>query len=212
MTKISDKEISIPVNAVSVKGVLNVPSGAKRAVIFAHGSGSSHHSPRNQYVAKVLNDNGFATLLFDLLTANEDLTYENRFNIELLTKRLVIATNWLLNQSCCKNFKLGYFGASTGSAAAIRAASMQGESIKAIVSRGGRPDMAEEEIAKLKTPTLLIVGEFDDIVIRLNKQAQGLMTVEARLEIVPGATHLFEEPGTLEAMAKLALKWFKKYL
>lgn len=204
--------VTIPVNDVSVEGILRVPHNPRGIVLFAHGSGSGRYSPRNIYVAGILRQARIATLLFDLLTEEEDLIYENRFNIELLTKRLISATRWASRQSYLKNLKFGYFGASTGAASTLKAAARIGSDIRAIVSRGGRPDLAMDKIDKVKTPTLLIVGEKDPEVIGLNKLAYEVLNTTKKLEIIPGATHLFEETGTLEKVAKLASEWFKKYL
>ncbi len=204
--------VTIPINGVSVEGILRVPHNPRGIVLFAHGSGSGRHSPRNNYVAEILRKSRVATLLFDLLTEEEDLKYENRFNIGLLTERLIAATNWIEKNKTFKRLKFGYFGASTGAAAALKAAARIGSDIRAIVCRGGRPDLAMDEIKKVKSPTLLIVGENDAQVIELNKLAYEALNTTKKLEIVPGASHLFEETGTLEKAAKLASVWFKKYL
>lgn len=204
--------VHIPVDSVTLEGVLDLPQGAEAVIIFAHGSGSSRHSPRNKFVAQVLRDAGMGTLLFDLLTREEDTIYENRFDIALLTSRLKAATLWLRERPQTRKLSIGYFGASTGAAAAIRAAADLGAAIGAIVSRGGRPDMAEQALENVQTPTLLIVGGYDNIVIQLNQQAYRLIKAEKELRIIPGATHLFEEPGTLEEVARLAAEWFKKFL
>lgn len=207
--------IDIPINQISITGDICLPSDAKAIIIFAHGSGSSRFSPRNQYVAKQLNLAGFATLLLDLLTPAEDredeITRKWRFDISLLAERLATATDWVLHQPSYKKLKIAYFGASTGAAAALIAAALKNTNIYAVVSRGGRPDLAGEYLSKVSAPTLLIVGGNDDVVIDLNKEAQEKLQTESKLEIVPGATHLFEEPGTLEQVAKLAINWFKKY-
>ncbi len=208
--------IKIPVGNVEVEGNLFVPSGATGVVLFAHGSGSSRFSPRNQYVAKELNRANIGTLLFDLLTQEEEeedmLTAEYRFNIDLLAERLVGATEWIKNDPQTKNLTIGYFGASTGASAALIAAAKLPDEVAAVVSRGGRPDLAGEYLSRVKAPTLLLVGGLDTVVIDLNQQAMDQMTNVNALEIVPGATHLFEEPGKLEAVAKLATDWFLKYL
>ncbi len=188
-----------------------IPEGAKAIVLFAHGSGSSRHSPRNQYVAEVLRAGGLGTLLMDLLTREEDAIYETRFDIELLTERLAAATRWLAAEPRTKSLGVGYFGASTGAAAALKAAAAIA-SIGAVVSRGGRPDMAESALGHVQAPTLLIVGGDDDVVIELNRQAYEQLRCEKRLAIVPGATHLFEEPGALEEAARLASEWFQRHL
>ncbi|HEY5576010.1 MAG TPA: dienelactone hydrolase family protein, partial [Clostridiaceae bacterium] len=187
------------------------PAGAEGIVLFAHGSGSSRHSPRNNYVASVLREHGLATLLLDLLTPEEDLDYEMRFNIDLLAKRLLAATEWLNQHEETRGLKIGYFGASTGAAAAIQTASAMGNKISAVVSRGGRPDLALPYLDSIKAPTLLIVGGHDDVVIGLNEKAYREITAVKQLEIVPGATHLFEEPGTLETVAEMAAGWFVKH-
>ncbi len=180
-------------------------------VIFAHGSGSGRLSPRNNYVAKVLREAGLGTLLFDLLTREEDQSYENRFNIGILAERLAGATNWLLTRPETKEAKLGYFGASTGAAAALRA-SIKFPEVHAIVSRGGRPDLAWDYLIRVAAPTLLIVGGRDEEVIKLNQDALKRLAIEKELVIVPGATHLFEEPGTLEEVARVATAWFLRFL
>lgn len=204
--------VHIPVDSVTLEGVLDLPQGAEAVIIFAHGSGSSRHSPRNKFVAQALRGAGMGTLLFDLLTREEDTIYENRFDIALLTSRLKAATLWLRERPQTRKLSIGYFGASTGAAAAIRSAADLGAAIGAIVSRGGRPDMAEQALENVQTPTLLIVGGYDNIVIQLNQQAYRLIKAEKELRIIPGATHLFEEPGTLEEVARLATEWFKKFL
>ncbi|EKD91086.1 MAG: dienelactone hydrolase [uncultured bacterium] len=204
--------VTIPVNGVSVEGVLRIPHNPRGIVLFAHGSGSGRHSPRNNFVAEVLRRSRVATLLFDLLTEEEDLDYAMRFEIELLTERLIKATSWIRKQPHLKGLKLGYFGASTGAAAALNAAARVGSDIRAVVSRGGRPDLAMDELAKVKSPTLLIVGEEDPEVLDLNRQAYQAIITTKKLEIIPNATHLFEETGTLEKAAEHASDWFKKYL
>lgn len=202
-------EVVIPAGAVRLDGTLSLPDKPRGIVAFAHGSGSSRHSPRNRYVAEVLQKEGVATLLFDLLTAREDQVYETRFDIGLLTERLLAATDWLKGAAETRALKIGYFGASTGAAAALRAAATLGSEIAAVVSRGGRPDLAgARELAQVVSPTLLIVGGWDDVVIDLNRQATDLMNCENDMVIVPGATHLFEEPGTLEQAARHAANWF----
>jgi dienelactone hydrolase len=204
--------VHIPVNGIKLEGALVIPSNAQGVVLFAHGSGSSRHSPRNNFVAEVLQGAGMGTLLMDLLTAREDATYETRFDIDLLTQRLEQATQWLRDQPQTRSLKIGYFGASTGAAAALRAAATLGRSIGAVVSRGGRPDLAMSVLDRVQSPTLLLVGGLDDIVIDLNREAYAKLKAEKHLEIVPGATHLFEEPGTLQEVARLAADWFKRYL
>ncbi|MDD5712304.1 MAG: dienelactone hydrolase family protein [Smithellaceae bacterium] len=208
--------IQIHVADAIIEGDLTIPHAARGVVLFAHGSGSSRFSPRNQYVARVLNDAGIATLLIDLLTRQEervdDRTGEFRFDIGLLANRLLGAAEWLKRFDTTKGFVHGYFGASTGAGAALIAAAMQPEDVKAVVSRGGRPDLASHYLAKVKAPTLLIVGGHDPAVIDLNKQAMRGMPGVKTLEIIPGATHLFEEKGALEEVARLATSWFKNYL
>jgi len=207
----TELEVEIPLDWVIHKGNLLIPKAAKGLVIFAHGSGSSRLSPRNQYVASVLHNDGIATLLFDLLTEVEDRVYETRFDIDLLTRRLLLTTEWVKQQEMLKGLSLGFFGASTGAAAALKAAAKQPD-IRAVVSRGGRPDLAGEDLPDVSAATLLIVGGFDDVVIELNQQAYEKLHCEKSLKIVPGATHLFEEAGTLEQAASLANDWFLSYL
>ena len=210
-TRNSEREVLVPVGGVSLEGALALPAGACGIVLFAHGSGSSRHSPRNNYVARVLQEAGVGTLLFDLLTAEEDLDYSARFDIGLLVERLVAVTRWLQRQPEVHGLAIGYFGASTGAAAALGAAALLGTAIAAIVSRGGRPDLAEPVLEQVRAPTLLIVGELDVEVLQLNRRAYALLAAEKRLAIVPGATHLFEEAGTLEQAAHLAAGWFKAH-
>jgi len=185
-------------------------------VLFAHGSGSSRHSPRNQFVARTLNNAGLGTLLFDLLTPEEEeidlRNREHRFNIGLLAERLVHVTKWARQQEQTRDLRIGYFGSSTGGGAALVAAAELPQDVGAVVSRGGRPDLAGDALPKVQTPTLLIVGGNDDIVIELNEQARDRLRCEVKLEIVPGATHLFEEPGALEQVAQLASDWFLRHL
>ena len=208
-------QIRIPVGDVTVEGSLSLLKNALGIVVFAHGSGSSRFSPRNQYVARYFNNQKIGTLLFDLLTAREEeidiATAEYRFNIDLLAQRLVGATEWLRTESATKSFKLGYFGASTGAAAALIAAAKLPGAVAAVVSRGGRPDLAGDYLARVKAPTLLLVGGWDTEVIELNRVAQSQMTNLNKLEIVPEATHLFEEPGKLEDVARLSAQWFVRY-
>jgi putative phosphoribosyl transferase len=211
-------EVSIKVNEGKdkIRGNLTIPTGARGVVLFAHGSGSSRFSPRNQFVARELNKVGLATLLIDLLTPEEEeidvATAEYRFDIELLAKRLMIATEWLTTNPETRTMKIGYFGASTGAAAALIAATEHTKQINAIVSRGGRPDLAIEYVPKVQAPTLFIVGGDDSVVIELNKKAMKNFPAKSKLEIVPGATHLFEEEGKLEIVSKLAAKWLSTYL
>ncbi len=205
--------VKIPVDSVELSGELILPPSASGIVVFAHGSGSSRFSPRNTFVANVLQQQGIGTLLFDLLTRAEDQDYAMRFDIGLLTRRLLAATTWLQADPETKILRIGYFGASTGAAAALQAAAEMGNDIAAVVSRGGRPDLAgEAALRQVAAPTLLIVGSADYGVIELNEQAYALMKCEKELMLVPGATHLFEEPGTLEQAAQLAAKWFLKHL
>lgn len=208
--------IRIEIKEKSLSGLLDIPEEVRGLVLFAHGSGSSRLSPRNQYVAKYLSHANFATLLFDLLTPEEeeidDISREFRFNIALLAERLMQVTAWAREQRGIDKYKIGYFGSSTGAAGALIAASHYQKEISAVVSRGGRPDLAAEALPKVKAPTLLIVGSLDTEVIELNKEAQSQMQNVNKLEIIPGATHLFEEPGTLEQVAKVASEWFAKYL
>ena len=205
-----DEDVVIPTHRVGLAGRLTVPEDAEGVVIFAHGSGSSRHSPRNRFVAGVLNGAGLGTLLFDLLTPEEELDRGNVFDVELLVKRLTEATGWLREQR--GTVPVGYFGASTGAAAALWAAAEPGIDIAAVVSRGGRPDLAWPRLAAVRAPTLLIVGGRDPIVLDLNRSAQQRMTCENHLAVVPGATHLFEEPGTLREAADLARDWFTDHL
>ena len=218
MTTTIKKEHLVRVLAehVVLEGNLTMPDKAQGIVLFAHGSGSSRHSPRNRYVAKVLSDAGFATLLIDLLTADEEAaerwTRHLRFDIGLLAGRLIGATDWLKQNSETEHLRIGYFGASTGAAAALVAAAERPEDIGAIVSRGGRPDLAGSALKRVQAPTLLIVGGYDLPVIDMNQEALDQLRVPKQLTIVPGATHLFEEPGTLEEVARLASQWFGQYL
>lgn len=205
--------VIIPAESVELSGELVLPSAASGVVLFAHGSGSSRFSPRNTFVANMLQQQGIGTLLFDLLTRAEDQDYAMRFDIDLLTRRLLAATAWLQANPETKALRIGYFGASTGAAAGLQAAAEMGNEIAAVVSRGGRPDLAGEvALSQVIAPTLLIVGSEDYGVIELNEQAFALMKCEKELMLVPGATHLFEEPGALEQAAQLAAKWFLKYL
>lgn len=209
-------EVQIHAGRAVLSGNLNIPEEASALVLFAHGSGSSRHSPRNQFVARTLNAAGLATLLFDLLTPEEEAidmqTREHRFDIHLLAQRLVHATKWVKQQPQTSNLRIGYFGSSTGGAAALVAAVDAPNDIGAVVSRGGRPDLAGDALPKVKAPTMLIVGGNDDIVIELNEQARDRMRCEVKLEIIPGATHLFEEPGALEKVARLASDWLSLHL
>ena len=209
-------EVQIHAGRAVLSGNLNIPNGSSALVLFAHGSGSSRHSPRNQFVARTLNHAGLGTLLFDLLTPDEEAidmqTRELRFNIHLLAERLVHATKWAKQQQQTRGLRIGYFGSSTGGAASLVAAVDVPQDVGAVVSRGGRPDLAGEALPKVQAPTLLIVGGEDDVVIELNEQARDRMRCEVKLEIIPGATHLFEEPGALEKVAQLASDWFSLHL
>ena len=204
--------VHIPVDSVTLEGELYVPQGTKGIVVFAHGSGSSRFSSRNIFVAEVLRSTRLGTLLFDLRTRQEDRDYQNRFNIPLLARRLIAATKWVRTQEKTRELRIGYFGASTGAAAALIAAAELGTEIKAVVSRGGRPDLAMEVLEQVTAPTLFIVGGADDVVLELNRSAMQEMKGKAELEVIPGATHLFEESGALEEVARLATEWFTKYL
>jgi putative phosphoribosyl transferase len=211
--------VSIGSGSTILEGDLSVPAYAKGIVIFAHGSGSSRHSPRNKYVARVIQSNKQATLLFDLLTKEEEeeekWTRHIRFDIPLLTRRLINTTNWIRQYAETRNLKIGYFGASTGAAAALVASSRLPNIVEAVISRGGRPDLADiSELVKVTAATLLIVGQMDTIVIELNKKALRYLdnAKNKKLIFIPGASHLFEEPGTLEAVAQFASNWFFKYL
>jgi dienelactone hydrolase len=209
-------EIRVAIGAVQLDGSLRIPPGARAIVVFAHGSGSGRHSPRNRYVAEVLATAGLATLLVDLLTQEEEAldvqTAELRFDIELLAERLGGVTDWLASEPATAALSVGYFGASTGAAAALIAAADRPEAVRAIVSRGGRPDLALPVLPRVRQPTLLIVGGADEVVIELNRRALDQLGGAKRMVIVPGATHLFEEPGALEQVAGLARDWFLEYL
>lgn len=210
------EDVSIRADGVTLEGRLDVPADARGLVVFVHGSGSSRHSPRNRQVAAALEQRGLATLLFDLLTPGEEridlVTRRLRFDIALLGERLGIVTEWLLGQPETRELAIGYFGASTGAAAALVAAAQHRDVVRAVVSRGGRPDLAASALGRVAAPTLLIVGERDEPVIQMNRDAMKEMTAEVRLEIVPGATHLFEEPGALEEVTRLAGDWFERHL
>lgn len=211
------RDVKIPSGDLLLEGELSVPEGARGIVLFAHGSGSSRFSPRNQFVARVLRERRIATLLFDLLTRDEEAfdlkTAALRFDTGLLAKRLVDATRWLDRLDEVRELSIGYFGASTGGGAALVAAAQLGSEIKAVVSRGGRPDLAgEEALRRVISPTLLIVGERDPVVLQLNEEAFRLLRCEKELVVIPGATHLFEEPGALEEVARLAAEWFERHM
>jgi pimeloyl-ACP methyl ester carboxylesterase len=208
--------VRIQMDSIILEGDLEVPEGAEGLVIFAHGSGSSRHSIRNKTVAKKLRQNKMATLLFDLLTPEEEeidnVTAHLRFDIALLSERLLGTTDWVLQNPATKNLNIGYFGASTGAAAALSAASKRSDKIGAVVSRGGRPDLAEQALPSVEAPTLLIVGGKDYQVIDMNREALKILNCKKELQIIPGATHLFEEQGALEEVAKIAGNWFLEYL
>ncbi len=209
-------EVQIHAGCTVLSGNLTVPEKAVALVLFAHGSGSSRHSPRNQFVARTLNDAGLATLLFDLLTPDEEAidmrTREHRFNIGMLAERLVHATRWAKQQEETRDLRVGYFGSSTGGGAALVAAAELSQDVGAVVSRGGRPDLAGDALPNVQAPTLLIVGGNDDVVIELNEMARDQMRCEVKLEIVSGAMHLFEEPGALEKVAELTSTWFVNHI
>jgi dienelactone hydrolase len=208
--------VKIPTRDVALDGDLTLVADSPGLVVFAHGSGSSRHSPRNRYVADILHETGLSTLLFDLLTLDEEraerLTAHLRFDISLLAGRLIAVLDWLHTDPRMARLRMGCFGASTGAAAALVAAAQRPEEVGAIVSRGGRPDLAGDALPAVRAPTLLIVGGRDETVIELNREAMARMRAPVRLEIVPGGTHLFEEPGTLEQVAALAARWFQEYL
>jgi putative phosphoribosyl transferase len=206
------KEIAIVLSEVTLMGELTIPENAIGIVVFSNGSGSSRLSPRNLYVSELIQNNKMGTLLFDLLTEEEDENYENRFDIDLLSQRLIETTQWLQKDKHTKDFPLAYFGASTGAASALRAAAHFKKQIKAVVSRGGRPDLALNELRRVTAPTLLIIGQLDVDVIEMNKDAYVALKTTKDIKIIPGATHLFEEPGKLQAVAELAISWYKKYL
>lgn len=205
--------VHIPVDGTHIEGMLVLPTHAQGIVLFAHGSGSSRHSPRNNFVARELHAQHLGTLLLDLLTVAEDLDYQTRFDIPLLTHRLLVATRWVLQHAPTQRLPIGYFGASTGAAATLQAAAAVPDLIKAVVSRGGRPDLAgAHDLARVAAPTLLLVGGHDPEVLELNHEALQRLPCTKDLVVVPGATHLFEEPGTLEEVARLAASWFSHHL
>jgi alpha-beta hydrolase superfamily lysophospholipase len=212
MTLIEKETLKIHIDGVDLTGDLCLPRNARGIIIFSHGSGSSRLSPRNQFVAEMLNDSGFATLLFDLLTDKEANVFENRFNINLLTERLIAVTDWIFKEQVIDDLQPGYFGASTGAASALKAAAILGNKIKVVVSRGGRPDLALRELSLVTAPVQLIVGGDDPVVIELNKKAFSKICSPKEFIIIKGATHLFEEPGKLEEVAENASRWFRKYL
>ena len=206
-----DEEVRVCAGPVTVAGHLRIPEQPVGIVVFAHGSGSSRHSPRNRYVAAVLNDAGLATLLVDLLTHEEEGDRANVFDIGLLARRLVDVADWLTTEPDTAALPIGYFGASTGAGAALVAAADPRVAVFAVVSRGGRPDLAGAALRQVRAPTLLIVGGHDEVVLELNQQAQAAMSADCKLAVVPGATHLFEEPGALEQVAELARDWFMSH-
>jgi dienelactone hydrolase len=206
------EEVRVPAGQVELEGMLEMPVGGGRIVVFAHGSGSSRFSPRNRFVADKLSGHAIGTLLLDLLTPEEDQVYRTRFDIDLLATRLAHVTEWLHTRSDLKAASVGLFGASTGAAAALQTAAEADERIHAVVSRGGRPDLAAAFLNRVRCPTLLIVGGRDQDVLRLNEEAFRKLTCEKQLMVVPGATHLFEEPGKLDEVARLAASWFERYL
>jgi dienelactone hydrolase len=216
VSRAAAREVRIAAGAVTLEGEWCVPEGAVGTVLFAHGSGSSRHSPRNQAVARALQDSGIGTVLFDLLTREEEAadarTGHLRFDIRLLARRLVAATRWVAREPDGQHLGLGYFGSSTGGAAALVAAAELGSVVDAVVSRGGRPDLAGNALPRVEAPTLLIVGQYDDVVLQLNEAAYEHLRCEKELAVVPRATHLFEEPGALEEVAHLAADWFRRHL
>lgn len=203
------KVINIETGTAVIEGELTIPQNALGIVLFAHGSGSSRFSSRNNYVAQILQKHNLATLLIDLLTREEDMSYANRFNVDILSERLIQITRWLRENEETKNLKIGYFGASTGAAAAVNAAAV--EDVSAVVSRGGRVDLAEQNLSKVKAPVLLIAGGSDDFVLEANREALKKVASKKELAVVPYATHLFEEPGALEKVAELTSQWFVKF-
>jgi putative phosphoribosyl transferase len=211
-SSVLEREVTISAANSTIRGTLRIPHGAGAVVVFAHGSGSGRHSPRNQYVAQFLEEAGLGTLLVDLLEDAEADDRSKVFDIGLLAGRLQSAADWLASQPETNGLRLGYFGASTGAGAALLAAARAPESVGAIVSRGGRPDLAGDALSRVTAPTLLIVGGSDEVVLELNREAFGRLTCNRQLDIVPGATHLFPEPGALEEVAQLAREWFLHYL
>lgn len=212
MTVVHEHPLTITTGTLGLEGILGLPAGSRGVVVFAHGSGSGRFSPRNNFVARHLQQNGLATLLLDLLTPEEADDRRKVFDIDLLADRLLLAKAWLEAEPRTKNLRICYFGASTGAGAALQAAAREPSNVKAVVSRGGRPDLAEPYLIGVTAPTLLIVGGWDEPVIEMNQEAYELLTCEKKLIIVPGATHLFEEPGTLEQVAEQAGRWFLHYL
>jgi len=212
MTAPREQAVRITKGRLSLEGILGLPARPLGVVAFAHGSGSGRLSPRNNFVARHLQQHGLATLLLDLLTPDEAEDRQNVFDIDLLANRLLLAKTWLEEDPRTTNLALGYFGASTGAGAALQAAARDPSSVRAVVSRGGRPDLAEPHLASVTAPTLLIIGGDDEPVIEMNQAAYALLTCEKQLIIIPGATHLFEEPGRLEQVADQACRWFQGYL
>lgn len=215
-TQVARQEVTLQAGGVSLKGLLTVPGAAGGIILFAHGSGSSRFSPRNRFVASYLNAGELGTLLFDLLTSGEyaedQITAELRFDIALLSRRLIAAVDWVSGEASLARLRIGLFGASTGAAAALNAAAERPQRVACVVSRGGRPDLAMQSLPLVRAPTLMIVGALDAAVIEYNRAAARQLTAEHAVEIVPGATHLFEEPGTLEEVARLARDWFRAHL
>lgn len=212
MAKEFEDHVSIPVDDVTLEGILEIPDGATGIVVFAHGSGSSRKSPRNNFVAEVIRNHGLGTLLFDLLTEEEDRLRENRFDIQLLTDRLVAVTEWVWERESTRDLNVGYFGSSTGAASALRGAARKPDEITAVVSRGGRVDMASEVLNQVRAATLFIVGGSDTQVLQLNREAFGKLDCDKELEVIEGAGHLFEGPGELEEVADIAADWFAEHL
>lgn len=212
MTAVHEHPVAITKGNLVLEGILGLPAGASGVAVFAHGSGSGRFSPRNNFVARHLQQNGLATLLLDLLTPEEADDRRKVFDIDLLADRLLLAKSWLEAEPRTNDLGVGYFGASTGAGAALQAAARKPSNVKAVVSRGGRPDLAEPYLHRVTAPTLLIVGGWDEPVIEMNQEAYELLTCEKKMIIVPGATHLFEEPGTLEQVAEFASRWFQTYL
>ncbi|MGQ0665769.1 MAG: dienelactone hydrolase family protein [Nitrospiraceae bacterium] len=212
MTARSEQAVRIARGKLNLEGLLGVPAGSPGVVVFAHGSGSGRFSPRNNFVARHLQQNGLATLLLDLLTEEEANDRRKVFDIDLLADRLLLTKTWLESDPRTSKLGIGYFGASTGAGAALQAAAREPSNVNAVVSRGGRPDLAEPYLPSVTAPTLLIVGGWDEPVIEMNQSAYDLLTCEKKLIIVPGATHLFEEPGTLEQVAEQAGRWFQRYV
>lgn len=209
---VTERQVAIPAGRHTLAGTLNVPPGAVGVVVFAHGSGSGRFSPRNQFVARTLQAGGLATLLIDLLDETEAESRDKVFDIELLAERVQAAADWLRQDPVSQHMRIGYFGASTGAAAALVAAAREPAAVGAVVSRGGRPDLAADDLPSVQAPTLLIVGGDDDVVITLNHEALRRLRCKKELVIIPGATHLFPEPGALEEVARLAQRWFSRYL